>query len=124
MVIKADKNRIEQVLTNLLSNAIKFSQGTKRVIIDVRELSNRLQISITDFGIGIPEEKLSSIFDRFYRVEVNDYNSSGLGIGLYISSEIMKRHGGGLSVESKKGKGSTFILTLPMESKEKGNLLV
>lgn len=124
VVITADKNRIEQVLTNLLSNAIKYSHGQKRVIIDVQELPHRLQVSITDFGIGIPEEKLSSIFDRFYRVEVNDYNSSGLGIGLYISSEIMKRHGGSLLVESKPGKGSTFILSLPMESRQKDNLLV
>jgi len=72
-------------------------------------------VSVRDYGIGIPKEHQQKIFDRFYRAsEVRDQTFPGLGMGLYISSEIVKRHGGRLWVESTEGKGATFFISLPI----------
>ena len=71
-------------------------------------------VSFTDTGIGIPKEKISKIFDRFYRVDEASKHFSGLGIGLFISAEIIKQHGGSIWVESKEGEGSTFYFSLPV----------
>jgi two-component system CheB/CheR fusion protein len=111
--IYADRNRIEQVILNLLSNAIKYSPGGKKVIINVSKSDEGIKIAVTDFGIGIPTEKLPYLFDRFYRVEDNSQKFVGLGLGLYISSEIIRRHNGRINVESKEGKGSAFSFNLP-----------
>lgn len=108
-----DKNRLEQVFMNYLSNAIKYSPNHDRIEVEVSRVhDDQVQVRITDYGIGIPKEKLPRLFDRFYRVESN--NISGLGIGLYISSEILKRHKGKTWVESEEGKGSSFYFTLPV----------
>ena len=77
-------------------------------------------MSVQDFGIGMSKEHLGRIFERFYRVyDGNDKTFPGLGIGLYISSEIVKRHGGKLWVESELGKGSTFSFSIPIDSRKK-----
>ncbi|HJU45279.1 MAG TPA: ATP-binding protein [Chitinophagaceae bacterium] len=114
ILITADRFRLEQVLCNLLSNAIKYSPGADKVIVEVTASGGLLQVSVTDFGIGIPEEKEQYIFDRFYRVEDTSYKFSGLGIGLYICSEIIKRHKGKIWFSTIPGKGSMFSFSIPV----------
>lgn len=111
--IYADRNRLEQVLINLISNAIKYSPKSDKVIIKTEKLNEGIKIAVTDFGIGIPTDKLPLLFDRFYRVDQNSKKYAGLGLGLFISSEIIKRHDGYIDVESEEGKGSTFWFVIP-----------
>lgn len=116
--IFADKHRIEQVIINFLSNAIKYSPGADKILINLQIEGNDIKISVTDFGIGIPADKIRFIFDRFFRVQESSQKFSGLGLGLFISSEIVKRHGGNIGVDSIEGKGSTFWFTLPLDAEE------
>ena len=112
-----DKDRIGQVLTNLLTNAIKYSPQADTIIVRLTSTQESAVVSVQDFGIGIEQEHIHAIFERFYRVTDPDEKTyPGLGIGLYISYEIIKRHGGTLSVESEKGHGSVFSFTLPHKS--------
>ncbi len=111
--VKVDTIRLEQVITNLISNAAKYSPGKDKIIVNSVKKDNSIVISFTDFGIGIPKEKISKIFDRFYRVDEVSKEFSGLGIGLYISAEIIKQHDGKIWAESIEGEGSTFYLSLP-----------
>ena len=117
LIAYADKNRIEQVLTNLINNAIKYSPDSDSVKIEIIKEKSDIKISITDFGIGIEKEKAPFIFDRFFRVEDTAKNFAGLGLGLYISAEIIKRHNGEIGLDSRLGKGSTFWFTIPSKSK-------
>lgn len=112
--VVADKIRIEQVLINYLTNAIKYSPGSGRVIIATQKGDTYLKVSVTDFGIGVPENKLDSVFDKFYRVEESSVKFQGLGIGLYICSEIIRQHEGTYGVESRVGEGATFYFTIPL----------
>ncbi len=115
--VRGDKDRIGQVLTNLLTNAIKYSPQAETIIVRVASTDESVAVSVQDFGIGIEKEHLQAIFERFYRVTDPDEKTfPGLGIGLYISQEIIKRHGGTLLVESEKGHGSVFSFTLPYKS--------
>lgn len=109
----ADRNRIEQVIINLLSNAIKYSPKANEVIVKVRDDKSDVFLEIHDKGIGIQQHNLLRIFDRFYRVDNDSKQFSGLGIGLYISNEIIKRHDGYLWAESQEGKGSVFCFRIP-----------
>ena len=111
--IRADRNRVEQVLINLVANAIKYSPEGGKVIIKVEKVTDGIKIGITDFGIGIAKDKLPFLFDRFYRVDENSQRYAGLGLGLYISSEIIKRHGGQIGIDSTVGRGSTFWFIIP-----------
>jgi len=113
--VYADKNRLEQVLVNLLSNAIKYSPGNERVIINVSTVADGTKVEITDFGIGIPKAKQQFLFDRFYRVDDTSQKYAGLGLGLYISAEIVSQHNGRINIESEEGKGSTFWFIIPHE---------
>lgn len=112
--LRGDKQRLEQVLSNLLSNAMKYSPAADEVIVNVCHDDEKVTISVTDHGIGVPADKHTKLFERFYRVEKNAYRFQGLGIGLYISAEIVRRHGGKIWVESEEGKGATFHFTLPL----------
>jgi two-component system CheB/CheR fusion protein len=114
VTVYADRTRIEQVMINFLTNAIKYSPGQNRIIINVERLENEVKFSVTDFGIGIPQDKQPFIFDRFFRVHESSQNFSGLGLGLYISAEIINRHKGSVGMESEEGRGSTFWFTLPV----------
>lgn len=115
--ITIDKDRIRQVIVNILNNAVKYSSNAHEVIVDVSQRGARIRISITDFGIGIPKEKRDKIFDRFYQVnDAKGYTYSGMGLGLYISKDIIEKHNGTLSVESEEGKGSTFFIELPLST--------
>jgi PAS domain S-box-containing protein len=113
--VYGDRDRIGQVLTNLLTNAIKYSKDADRVIIRMEVSEGNVIVSVQDFGIGIPQEYQQRIFERFFRVsETGGTTYSGLGIGLYISRNIIKRHQGKLGVQSRKGEGSTFFFQLPL----------
>lgn len=110
--VNGDRNRIEQVIINLISNATKYSPHASEVIIDTSCVDEFVTFSVTDFGAGISSADLRKIFDRFYRVNNIGYKSSGLGLGLFISAEIIKRQGGRIWAESEPGKGSTFYFSL------------
>ncbi|MEO6851842.1 MAG: HAMP domain-containing sensor histidine kinase [Mucilaginibacter sp.] len=111
--VHADRNRLDQVLTNFLTNAFKYSTADKLISISFEKINNdKVKVSVTDQGIGIPDELIGNIFDRFYRVEQTTQNFSGIGLGLYISSEVIKRHDGEIGVTSALGKGSTFWFTV------------
>jgi PAS domain S-box-containing protein len=107
-----DENKIEQVLVSLINNAVKYAPLSKKIIVSVEQMDGFAKIAVIDMGPGIPKESLSKLFDRYYRLEQNRY-TAGLGLGLYISSEIIARHGGEMCVESVPGRGSSFWFTLP-----------
>lgn len=117
--ISGDRFRISQVLLNLLTNAIKYSPENNKIIVRAKKDKNYVTVSVQDFGIGIPEDKLEHVFERFYQASIpkSQGRLTSLGLGLYISSEIVKRHGGKIWCKSKEGKGSTFYFTLPLKSK-------
>jgi PAS domain S-box-containing protein len=110
-----DRDRIGQVLINLLNNAIKYSPQADRVLVRVAKDQNKALVSVQDFGIGVAKEHQHQIFERFYQVtDPEEKTYPGLGIGLYISCEIVKRYNGQMWVESKKDEGATFYFTLPL----------
>jgi len=111
--IDGDRDRIQQVLINLLSNAIKYSPEADRVEININNNKDYLQVEVKDYGIGIPKSDHQKIFGRFYRVEDKATKFQGLGIGLFISAEIIQRHNGDIWVDSSPNNGSTFYFTLP-----------
>jgi signal transduction histidine kinase len=109
-----DENRIEQVFVNLLNNAIKYSPKAQQVRVYISQVSEFIKIAVTDYGVGIKIEDQKRIFERFYRAENIQKIFPGIGIGLYVSEQIIKEHGGTLWVESEENKGSVFSFTLPM----------
>ncbi len=110
-----DRDRLGQVITNLLENAIKYSPDAQTVEIDLNASPETVTIRVRDHGLGIPREQRDKIFERFYRAAgPRQRVIPGLGMGLYIVAEIIKHHGGTITVESAVGKGSTFTVTLPL----------
>jgi PAS domain S-box-containing protein len=113
--VYSDKERIGQVMTNLISNAVKYSPHSNRIIISTEREGNMVTVCVEDFGIGIPEDKKDKVFEQFYRVSGSKQHTfPGLGLGLYISNEIIRREGGRMWVNSIEGKGSTFCFSLPV----------
>ncbi len=110
-----DSFRLEQVISNFLTNAIKYSPDTKRIVVAGKTDRDNIIVSVQDFGIGIAKENLDKLFDRYYRVDNTAMRFEGLGLGLFISSEILKRHQGSFWIESEPGEGSTFYFRLPLE---------
>lgn len=109
LMVYGDRSRIDQVLCNLITNAIKYSPNSNQVNVVAKKIANgKVKVLVIDKGIGIPKNHLDDVFDRFFRVENSSQNFAGIGLGLYISSEIIKRHNGEIGVESELGKGSTF----------------
>lgn len=118
-VIVGDRDRIGQVLINLLNNAIKYSPEADSIWVRVSTNAQDVLVSVQDFGIGIAREHQQKIFERFYQVaDLETKTYPGLGMGLYISYQIIKRHGGQLWAESEKGEGTTFHFTLPLVRKQ------
>ncbi|WP_421945647.1 hybrid sensor histidine kinase/response regulator [Pedobacter sp.] len=117
-MVFADEMRIEQVVINFITNAIKYSPGTNQINVTINIIDEKLYLAVKDFGIGIPKEQQSKIFDKFYRVEENSNRFNGLGIGLYICSEIIKRHGGTIGVKSERDEGSEFYFIIPIKQHE------
>ncbi|KQS35663.1 PAS domain S-box protein [Pedobacter sp. Leaf194] len=111
--VSADRLKIGQVLANLIGNAVKYSKPGSLIQVSCVALPNEVKFSVWDEGIGIKADDLSKIFERFYRVENNNL-ISGFGIGLYVSSEIIKMHKGAIWAESEVGKGSVFSFNLPI----------
>lgn len=113
--IQGDRRHIQQVMTNLLSNAIRYSDSQSRVDIIIEGDERRALLSITDYGVGIPEQQQTRVFDLYFRGQWAPSKSrDGLGVGLFISKAIVERHGGTITVTSKVGQGSTFHLSLPV----------
>jgi two-component system CheB/CheR fusion protein len=114
-----DYERIRQVMNNLLSNAIKYSPNSDKVEVTIKDTVEKgksvgITVAVKDFGVGIDKKSLPKIFDRFFRANSIEGAMSSLGLGLYISSEIIRRHKGKIWVNSQKGKGSTFTFQLPV----------
>ncbi|WP_462266869.1 ATP-binding protein [Mucilaginibacter sp.] len=114
--VLADADKIDQVLINLVNNAVKYASDSKTIRIRYEKEGPMAKISVTDYGQGIAPEKVPHLFERYYRVDTGGHQYSGLGLGLYICSEIVKRHGGSIGAESEPGKGSTFWFTLPLST--------
>ncbi len=118
-----DRDRLQQVVINLLSNAIKYSPDADRVSIHISEEKNLdslkgkiIKVAVRDEGIGLSKFNIEKIFERYFRVEAAAINFQGLGIGLFISFEIVQRHKGKLWVKSDLGKGSTFYFSIPVNN--------
>jgi two-component system CheB/CheR fusion protein len=117
LMMKGDRERISQVLVNLLSNAAKYSPGKDRIFIFSSADQDSLKFSVEDFGIGMSSETASRVFERFYRAhDPVIMTFPGLGLGLFISAEIIKQHGGTIRVQGDPGKGSIFTVELPKPS--------
>ena len=117
--VAGDRQRLEQVLVNLLQNALKYSPLGGQVVVRVEKAIGEGRLSVRDPGIGIPREEQPRLFERFFRAaNVSTRNYSGLGIGLFVSDEIVRRHGGRFEVESAVGAGSTFTVFLPLVAGE------
>lgn len=118
VMINADRFRVNQVLMNFLTNAIKYSPDADKINIFITSDDKEVKVSVQDFGLGINKDKLPLIFGKFFQVDSNspDIMKQGLGLGLYISAEIIKSHGGRVGVDSKIDKGSTFYFILPLHS--------
>ncbi|MDR3025548.1 response regulator [Chryseobacterium sp.] len=116
ILIPLDEIRIEQVLINFLTNAVKYSPHNNQVIVTtfVDHEAQEVRVNVTDFGIGIPDFKQDAVFKKFYRVEESSLQFQGMGIGLFICSEIIKQHHGNVGVSSIVDEGSTFYFTLPL----------
>jgi PAS domain S-box-containing protein len=111
--VYGDKDRLAQVVINFLTNAIKYSPDSDKIIVDTQMQKNNVVLSVQDFGMGISKENIPKVFDQFYRVNENMlFTFPGMGLGLYICSEIMKRHNGKIGVKSIEGNGSTFHFSL------------
>ncbi|GAB5490175.1 MAG: hypothetical protein Phog2KO_03900 [Phototrophicaceae bacterium] len=111
--VQADKYFLDHVLTNLISNAIKYNRVGGSVLITSKSEGEFVKVSVEDTGLGIPEDAIERIFERFYRVETKAHMSvDGSGIGLAMVKGVIERHGGEISVESVNGQGTTFHFTL------------
>jgi signal transduction histidine kinase len=113
--IHCDPKRIQQVLHNLMTNAIKFvPENTGRIEVSLKPVDDNILFEIKDNGIGIPKEKQSSLFKKFYQVDTSlSRNAGGTGLGLAISKGIIEAHNGKIWVESELGAGATFYFTIP-----------
>lgn len=116
-IIYADKYRIGQVITNLITNALKYSPQEKKIEIKTKSSRNQINFQVKDYGIGISKRDQKNIFGEFYRINNKSSRVEGLGLGLFISKQIIKYHDGKLWVKSKEGKGSTFFVEIPLTQK-------
>jgi PAS domain S-box-containing protein len=117
-LVTADEEKIGRVLTNLITNAIKYSPDGKAVELATSIFSGYVKVTITDHGIGIAKEKQAHLFERFYRVDNLPKQMPGLGLGLFIASDIIHHHKGAIGVESIPGDGSSFWFTLPLADQQ------
>lgn len=123
-IMAVDADKIERIILNLLSNAIKFTNNGDQILVNIIDNNDKVCISVKDTGIGIPEDKLTVIFERFRQLDISlARNHCGCGIGLSLVKSLVDIHGGTISVESKLGQGSEFIIELPVKLVEEKNSL-
>ena len=112
--IIGDKDRLEQVIVNIISNAIKYTQEDGNISVYIGKNYSEVYVKVTDNGVGIPEEDLPRIFERFYRVDkARSREMGGTGLGLSIAREIVEAHGGNISINSEYGKGTEVLIKIP-----------
>lgn len=119
--VRVDKDMISQVIVNLLSNAVKYTPagGSVRIATEVDEIEGVARVTVSDTGVGIPEEEIEHVFEKFYRVKANDKQAKGTGLGLNLVKQIVEKvHAGTVFVTSKVGEGSTFGFELPLATRE------
>jgi two-component system phosphate regulon sensor histidine kinase PhoR len=116
-LVDADRDKIKQIILNLLSNALKYNRPNGSVILKAVSGEGELKISVQDTGVGIPEDDLGHLFEKFYRVREHETKVSGTGLGLSICKQIVQGHGGAIEIKSKLGIGTNVIITLPRVSK-------
>ncbi len=112
----ADRHKLDQVLVNLVNNAVKYAAESFEIIIGAKHIEGNTLVSVSDKGKGIAPENLVNLFDRYFRLAKDNNHTTGLGLGLYISAEIIKLHGGEMGVKSELDKGTTFWFTIPNET--------
>jgi signal transduction histidine kinase len=110
-----DPVRIDQLVTNLITNALKYGLGKPIEVVVSQGADNQALLQVSDQGIGIPRDMHAKIFERFERVPSSESRASGLGLGLYVVKQIVDSHRGTITVESELGRGSTFVVRLPLE---------
>ncbi|TCD12072.1 PAS domain S-box protein [Pedobacter frigidisoli] len=115
LMMYGDEHRIDQVVINLVNNAVKYASASKTIVLKIEKVGEFAKISVQDFGDGISAEQLPHLFQRYWRANHAGKQYSGLGLGLYICAEIIKRHGGEIGATSEIGAGSTFWFTIPMK---------
>jgi PAS domain S-box-containing protein len=120
LMIFADEHRIDQVVVNLVNNAIKYAPNSLNIYLAVEQVGEMAKISVRDTGPGVSPDKIPHLFDRYYRADNSGKQVSGLGLGLYISADLIQRHGGEIGVDSKLGAGSTFWFTIPVAAINEG----
>src|SRR4029079_16176012 len=118
LMIMGNEERIEQVFMNLINNAVKYSPESKEIVVRTESDGKSAKVSVIDFGVGMSEQDQKLVFERFYRANGNNYLTPGLGMGLYIASEIVKEHNGEIKVESRLNEGSVFSFLLPLIKEE------
>lgn len=113
--VSGDREHLGQVLTNLLTNAIKYSPRADTIRVTLATDTESATVGVQDFGLGVAPEKQAHVFERFFRMSGSEHETfPGLGLGLFISAQLVKRHGGRMWVESQLGAGSTFFFTVPL----------
>lgn len=114
VMVFADMHRLDQVVINFVNNAVKYAPSSKDIHIKMEKFSDAVKVSVRDFGYGIEKDVLPKLFDRFFRADHSGKEYNGLGLGLYICSEIIEKHGGTIGAESEINQGSTFWFTIPL----------
>ena len=115
LIFEGDKQHMTNVFQNLIDNAIKYSTEIPKITISTLKTIDKYIVNVTDNGIGISKENLDKIFEKLYRVPTGDlHNVKGFGLGLNYVKSIVELHGGNITVKSTKYKGSSFIITLPL----------
>lgn len=118
--VEIDEDKLTQVLDNIISNALKYSPEGGQITFKLKELDDKVEVSVKDQGLGIPKENIEKIFDRFYRVDkARTRRLGGTGLGLAITKEMIAAHGGHIWARSVEGKGTTIIFTLPYDPEQK-----
>jgi two-component system phosphate regulon sensor histidine kinase PhoR len=113
--VLGDADKFDQIMTNLVSNAIKYSPSGGTVTVNIKSEGDTLTVAVSDEGIGIPEDKLSRVFEKFERVDDRDTRQAGgTGIGLFLVKHLVERHDGEVWVKSDPGQGSTFTFRVPL----------
>jgi two-component system, OmpR family, phosphate regulon sensor histidine kinase PhoR len=115
--VEADRDKIKQVVLNLVSNAIKYNRANGLVEITAGQDGKEWTLCVRDTGMGIPAKALPHLFQKFYRVQASEGKVAGTGLGLSICKQIVSGHGGSIEVQSKYGKGTTFIIHIPRQKK-------